>query len=255
MGLLAQERQGNIMEHLQAERKASVADLVGRFAVSEATVRRDLTELEKQGKVVKTYGGAILAEASQIEFSFQDRLSQRVDEKRRIGAHAAALVKSGDAVFLDSGTTTSQVAENLKDRDEITVVTNSLVIAQMLGACHGIRLYIVGGQYRPFSMDMLGPVLNETLKQFAVDIAFLSVDGFHADTGLYASDPGEAEAARAAIGISKRVVIVADSSKGGKKAFAHIGSFEGIDRVVSDKELAHPLREALERAAVLVELV
>ncbi|MEI7633719.1 MAG: DeoR/GlpR family DNA-binding transcription regulator [bacterium] len=253
--MIAQERQSNIIEHLIVARKAPVIELVEKFKVSEATIRRDLTDLEKQGRVIKTYGGAIISETAQLEVSYKDRLSQNADQKRRIGASAAALINPGESVFLDSGTTTTQAAENLRDKENLTVVTNSLVIASMLGHCSGIRLYVPGGTYRPTSMDLLGPIMIETLRKFAVDTAILSVDGFHPDYGLSASDHREAEAAKAAMSIAKRVIIVADSTKGERRAFASIGGFEHIGRIISDSDLRPSVCDNLRRLGVMVDLV
>jgi DeoR/GlpR family transcriptional regulator of sugar metabolism len=257
MGLVAQERQTQIIDYLQIEKKATVAALAHLLVVSEATVRRDLSELEHSGRILKTYGGAILSDSTLFEVSYQERLSKQVAEKQRIGTFAATLVRPGNSVFLDSGTTTSRVAEHLRDQDELTVVTNSLTVAQSLGPCSGVKLYLTGGLYRPSSMDLLGPVMMQSLASFAVDIAFLSVDGFHSEHGISASDQGEAEAARAAMRIAKRVVVVADSTKGEKRAFAMISQFQGtrIDLIVTDTNLRKGAADALRRLGIRVEMV
>ncbi|MCA9449524.1 MAG: DeoR/GlpR transcriptional regulator, partial [Candidatus Omnitrophica bacterium] len=113
MGLVEQERQSLLLEYLKEAKKASVSDLSKDFNVSEATIRRDLTKLERLGFLVKTYGGAILSNSTQYEFSYNERLSRHVEEKERIGKFAATLVKPGESVFLDSGTTTLQIGRHL----------------------------------------------------------------------------------------------------------------------------------------------
>jgi len=255
MGLADRERQLNILDLLQKRRTASVAFLARRFGVSGATIRRDLMKLQDRGHITKTYGGAIVSPSTQSEFSHNQRLTRNIREKQRIGKCAAERIQPGSSIFLDSGTTALQIAENLKERNLVTVVTNGLTIAQTLGSSEGIQLYVVGGRYRPVSCDMVGPTLIAALRRFAVDIAFISVDGFDPEYGMSAADHAEAEVARAAMGIANQKIIIADSSKGRKRAFAWICSISEIDGVISDTALSKQVVEELTQAGVEVELV
>ncbi|MBE7488829.1 MAG: HTH-type transcriptional repressor GlcR [bacterium] len=254
MGYAEENRQAAILNFLRQEKKASVADLSQMFEASEATIRRDLTKLENKGHLVKTYGGALLSTSTQFEFSYNERLLKNVREKKRIGALAARMVKSGLSIFLDSGTTALQIAMNLKHLQELTVITNAVPIVQELAASAGIRLYLLGGCYRPKSQDLVGPILVKNLAQFSVDIAFLSVDGFHVQHGLSASDLSEAEVVQAALKVSKRSVVVADHSKADKRAFAWICPFDDIDLLISDSDLDRRIVDELQQQNIQVDL-
>jgi DeoR/GlpR family transcriptional regulator of sugar metabolism len=254
MGLIEQSRQTAILTFLRQEKKATVAQLADKFAASEATIRRDLTKLEQQGHLVKTYGGALISTSTRFEFSYNERLSKNVREKKRIGAYAARMVKPGDSILLDSGTTTLQIALHLKHLEDLTVVTNALPIVQELAPCPGIRLFLPGGSYRPKSQDLVGPTLVNTLSHFAVDLAFLSVDGFHPQYGLSASDTREAEVIQAALTIAKQSIVVADHSKAGKRAFAWICPLDQVDLLLSDSDLDRQVYEEMLQKGVEVRL-
>ncbi len=254
MGLIEQSRQAAILAFLKQEKKGTVAQLAQKFDASEATIRRDLTKLESQGHLVKTYGGALITTSTQFEFSYNERLSKNVKAKKRIGAYAASLVKPGDSILLDSGTTTLQIALNLKHLNDLTVVTNALPIVQELAPCPGIKVYLPGGCYRPKSQDLVGPTLVNTLSHFSVDIAFLSVDGFHTQHGLSASDTSEAEVVQSSIRIAKQSIVAADHSKAQKRAFAWICPIDQVDLLISDSELDKQVMEELIQAGIRVEL-
>lgn len=254
MGFAEENRQASILTYLRQEKKASVAHLSQMFDASEATIRRDLSKLERKGHLIKTYGGALLSTSTQFEFSYNERLLKNVREKKRIGALAAQMVKPGESIFLDSGTTALQIAVNLKHHQDLTVITNAVPIVQELAASIGIRLYLLGGCFRPKSQDLIGPILIKNLANFAVDIAFLSVDGFHIDHGLSASDLSEAEVVQAALKVSKQSVVVADHSKANKRAFAWICPFEDIHLLISDSDLDRQLVDELRQRDIEVEL-
>ncbi len=255
MGLTDLERQGRILGFLQDNKKATVTELAERLEVSEATIRRDLGKLEKQGHILKTYGGALIVQPTQFEFSYNERLSQHVKEKKAIGACAAGLIQPGNSVLLDSGTTVLRIAEALQDSVGLTVVTTGLPVILKLASNPNIQLYAVGGLFRAKSHDFVGPTLVSNLAMYTVDIAFLSVDGFHPEAGLSASDHSTADAVRAALRIAKRSIVVADSSKGGKRAFARIAAIDEVDMIISDSKLDPSVAEAVQRAGVELMLV
>ncbi|MCA9418740.1 MAG: DeoR/GlpR transcriptional regulator, partial [Candidatus Omnitrophica bacterium] len=250
-----QERQSLLLEYLKEAKKASVSDLSKDFNVSEATIRRDLTKLERLGFLVKTYGGAILSNSTQYEFSYNERLSRHVEEKERIGKFAATLVKPGESVFLDSGTTTLQIGRHLTHLSDLTIVTAGLAIVQELGSHENLKVFVLGGAYRPHSQDLVGPTLIRTLMDFSVDIAFLSVDGFDPNHGLSAADPNEAETVRAANRIASRSVVVCDSSKAGKKAFARICEIDEVDMIITDSGLSPDLKERIDKMNTTLKVI
>jgi DeoR/GlpR family transcriptional regulator of sugar metabolism len=252
MGVADQERQAGIVEYLQEVNKASVAELAKNFTASEATIRRDLTKLERQGHIFKIYGGARI---SKFELSYQERLSKHTTEKKRIGLYAANLVKPDSSILLHSGTTTQKIAENLKQHQNLTVVTSGISILQELATCENICVYLLGGHYRPQTQDLVGSILIDNLKHFAVDIAFLSVDGFDPAYGLSAIDPDQAVVIRDSIKIAKKKIVVADSSKGNRRSLAKICPIEEVDMLISDTGLHKDVVQELKKKGVAVELV
>jgi len=255
MGLSDLERQEAIAEILKDKKKVTVTELAERFGFSESSIRRDLSKLEQKGQAKKVYGGAILASTTQHELDYQERLSRSIREKSAIAASAVKLIHSGQAILLDSGTTALQIAMRLPEAMNLTVVTNGLAIFDVLSGRRGISLFMLAGRYRPSSRDLVGPMLVNAVKQFAVDIAFLSVDGFDARYGLSTTDHEVAEAAQAAMSIAAKRVVVSDSSKGGRRAFAHICGIDEVDVIISDKQLDKDVCNGIREAGVKVVLV
>jgi len=255
MGLSDLERQEAIAQILKDKKKVTVSELARRFGFSESSIRRDLAKLERKGQAKKVYGGAILASSTQHELDYQERLSRSIREKSAIAGYAVKLIRPGQALLLDSGTTAMQIALRLPEAMGLTVVTNGLAIAEALSGHAGLSLFILAGRYRPSSRDMVGPMLVSAIRQFAVDIAFLSVDGFDPVHGLSTTDHELAEAARAAMDIAQQTVVVSDASKGGRRAFASICAIDQVDLIISDKHLDGRICNGIREAGVEVVLV
>lgn len=255
MGLADLERQAAILDYLRKNQRATVSELSELFISSKSTIRRDLARLEEQDYIYKTYGGAVLTQTTQTELNHHDRLSRHLREKKKIAAYAASLIEPNYSVLLDSGTTVLQMLDYIKDIERVTIVTNGLNIANKLITKPGINLYLLGGRLRPQSQDLFGPVLMSSLPNFAVEIAFLSVDGFHPRRGLSASDHSTAEVVRGMLKVAKKRIVLADSSKGGRRAFAQICDFEDIDMIISDSNLEPEIVEDLRAMNVTVHLV
>ncbi len=255
LGLSDLERQEAIAQILKEKRRVIVSDLARRFGFSESSIRRDLSKLEQKGQAKKVYGGAILASSTQHELNYQDRLSRSIREKNAIAGYAVKLVRPNQAILLDSGTTAMQIALRLPESLNLTVVTNGLAIFDALSEREGLSLFMLAGRYRPASRDLVGPMLVNAVKQFAVDIAFLSVDGFDATYGLSTTDHEVAEVTRAAMSIAARRVVVSDSTKGGRRAFANICPITGVDMIISDKQLDPATCTAIRETGVEVVLV
>lgn len=255
MGLSDIERQEAIAQILKEKKKVTVSELARRFGLSESSIRRDLTRLEQKGQAKKVYGGAILASTTQHEPNYQERLSRRLREKSAIAEYAVKMLRPEQAILLDSGTTAMQIALRLPQNMNLTVVTNGLAIFEALCKHKGLSLFMLSGRYRPSSRDLVGPMLVNAVKQFAVDIAFLSVDGFDAEYGLSTTDHEVAEVTQAAMSIATQCVVVCDSSKGGRRAFAKICPINNVDLIISDKHLDREVCNGIRKAGVDVVLV
>ncbi|HOF18666.1 MAG TPA: DeoR/GlpR family DNA-binding transcription regulator [Phycisphaerae bacterium] len=208
-----------------------VRDLAGELAVSEATVRRDLHSLAAEGRVELTHGGAFVARNG--DFSFRSKAMRNVEAKRIIGRLAAELVRDGEQVFLDSGTTCFEMAPHLRRKRGLQVIVNAVRIAEELDA-PGLSVIVLGGQYRPDRMDTVGPMATAALDQLRGYRAFVGTDGLGMDFGLTAGDIESAHLYRLAVRNSREAILLADHSKFRAPSLYRIVEWDAICRVVTD---------------------
>src|SRR4051794_1900312 len=229
-----QDRLGVILERLSTHGSVDVADLSGELSVSQASVRRDLQLLESQQLLTRTHGGAV-ASGVLYELPMRYRGGQRHDAKRAIARYAVGLLgKDVTSVGLNGGSTTTEVARALASRTGLRVVTNALNIAADLAVRTNIELVVCGGSARSQSYELVGPLAEMTLAHLNVDVAFIGVDGLSVTAGLTTYSEMEAHTDRALLAAADRVVVVADSSKLGRRAFARICDIRGITDLVTD---------------------
>jgi DeoR/GlpR family transcriptional regulator of sugar metabolism len=253
---LANSRQARLIQRLQARSYVETQDLCTFLGVSEATVRRDLVELEARGLIRRTHGGALYLNQITKDYSNAERLGQNPAEKAKIGKSAADLVADGDAVFIDAGTTTLQVACHLARRKNLTFVTNGTDILACLAAAGVERLFVTGGEYCDVNHSLTGALAAESIRGFNVDKLFLSVSAVDILRGqINISNPALAEAQRAMIEIAQEVIVVADHSKFTRHALSVIAPLTAVDRIVTDaagRERIGELPEALFRKMMFV---
>ena len=232
-----------LLELLTDSGRVTVEDAAGRLNVSQATIRRDFDQLAQQQMITRTRGGAV-ANGVSYDLPLRYKTARHAGEKGRIGAAAAALVEPGATVGLNGGTTTTEVARALATRADLrgdgvnpalTVVTNALNIAAELTVRQHVKIVVTGGVARPQSYELIGPLATGVLDGLALDIAFLGVDGVDAERGATAHHEGEAAINRLMACRSRRVVVVADSSKLGRYAFARICPLGEVDTIVTDQ--------------------
>lgn len=232
---LSSERQVRLMERLHSRAYAETQDLSAFLGVSQATVRRDLMDLEARGLLRRTHGGAMPLAQITKDFTNSERLGRNTAEKARIGKVAASLVADGDAVFLDAGTTTLQVAMHLLHRHALTFVTNGTDIFGCLVGAGVERLYVTGGEYNEVNHSLTGALAVEAIRRFNVDKLFLSVSAVDLRRGQIAiSHPALAEAQRAMIEIAQQVIVVADHTKFSRNALTVTAPLEAVDVIVTD---------------------
>ena len=233
--LFLQERLDRIATLLEEQGRVSVSDLSERFGVSAVTIRHDLASLEQQGRLVRTHGGAMTRPNPGLEPpAFALRKELHAAEKERIGRAAAALVRDGDAIALDASTTAWQVARHLKERRELTVVTNGLFIALEFVESPGVTVVMPGGSLRAASASLVGDQGLCVLDRYHVQKGFFGAGGFTLDEGLTDTNQYEVELKRRMVEHSKEVIAIVDSSKWGQVTFAPLASIAQLDRIIAD---------------------
>ncbi len=244
--MLPAGRRKAILEVLAKKGFVTVAELGQMFSVSEMTVRRDLAALKEEGLLQRTYGGAVGTDLAFFEVSLNAKMGQFTEQKRRIGRAAAEMVRDGDILLLDSGSTTFEVAKHLKDR-RVTVVTNALNIASELSDCRQIELLVVGGLFRWGAMSLVGPQAESFLREVRVDKLFLGVEGVDVHGGLTVPDTIEAHTKRAMIRSAKQTIVVADHSKLGRNTLTTIAPLSEASVLITGEEADPEIVERLSR--------
>lgn len=233
---------------------ARTAALAEALDVSEETIRRTVKALAKAGLVQRVHGGVYLANTEALT-PVVSRLGKRPEEKARIAAAAAELIPNKSCVFLDVGSTTAFVAENLKNHRDLTVVTNGLHAAQALMNINNNQVFLAGGELRMVESGVFGPDTIAFVERFNIDVAVVSVDGFDPKSGFLLAAAPEAALARAVIARAHRVVVVTDHTKFGQKAPMVACAPEAVDVVVTDRALPESMAKCLARCDVEVIVV
>ena len=240
------ERRQQLTEFLARKGFADLSALVEALEVSESTVRRDLSQLEEEGIVRRTHGGAVFVSDRFSVLNYAARESTAVAEKQAIGKATADLIADGETVLLDGGTTTFQVARHLLTRS-LQVVTNSLPIANLLSSASNIELIFLGGYIYPRTGVALGPLTKQALASLNVNKTIMGVAGV-TDEGLYNANVLMVEAEEIMMQCAESVVLVVDHGKFGKRALARLGGLDSVHTVVSDEGLAAEWRDKVERS-------
>ncbi|MEV6015049.1 MULTISPECIES: DeoR/GlpR family DNA-binding transcription regulator [unclassified Streptomyces] len=247
-----------LLELLLEHGRLDVEEAAARLEVSAATIRRDFDQLAEQQMLVRTRGGAVVHGVS-YELPLRYKTARRASEKERVARAVAGLIGPGEAVGLTGGTTTTEVARALAVRPDLasgspalTVVTNALNIANELAVRPQFKIVVTGGVARPQSYELIGPLADGVLKQITLDVAVLGVVAFDATHGAAAHDEAEAAINRLLCERAERVIVAADSSKLGQRAFARICAADSVDTLVTDTAAAPETIQRFEEAGVAV---
>lgn len=249
--MLLDERRANVLQIVENKGFVSLAELSEQVGVSESTIRRDLEYLDGIGQIRRTRGGAAYVGESLTEF--EDRRTRALPQKQRIAQAAANLIESGEAVLLDGGTTTLEVARLLIGKS-LQVVTNSLPIVNLLVNQPNIELVMIGGYLYPKTGVALGPVAAASLENIHVRRLFVSVGGI-TEKGLFNSNALLVETERKMIDAADELVVVSDSGKLGHSALAHLCPLEVVDRIVTDSGITPDWRKTIENSGVELTVV
>lgn len=245
--MLIPQRQSRLVELLSQRGMSDLESLASELAVSLSTVRRDLEQLEKNGLVSRTHGGAVWLggrEAQNRPYAFDQRMNFLPEPKQAIARLAASLVRPGETILLDGGTTTYHLARELVG-GSFQIVTNSLPIADLFVNDEHVELILTGGLLYPRYAVLLGPVAEKTIAAIHASTLFLSVAGI-SDGAMYNQNLLLVESERRMIEQTQRVVLLIDSSKFGQRALAKLGMLEEIDVVVTDSEISEETRREVE---------
>jgi DeoR family transcriptional regulator, aga operon transcriptional repressor len=252
--LLPEQRRRTILDLLGRQGQISVRDLVDRFSISAVTVRADLDALSASGALVRSHGGAVRQLEPTHDYPLDLKQSVHRAEKVQIGRAAANLVHPGEVVILDSGTTTTEIARQLKIRaiHGITIISNALNVVSELVDATGISVISIGGVLRPVSLSFVGPQAETMLKDLRADRLFLGVDGLDLEYGPTTPDVLEAQLNSLMMTVAKETTVVADFSKLGRRSVSRIGSMDGVHRLITDSKAPEDFIKALRARGIEV---
>lgn len=234
--MLAAERKMRIVDYVRQNRIASVAALAREFQVHEATIRRDLAEIEQEGLLKRTHGGVIVDQGANSEPPFTEREHEQLEQKRRIGKRAAELVEDGDHIILDSGTTTLHIARQLVDRSRITVVTNDMNIAAELRDSRGISVIVTGGVLYHSSYMLNGMFTDRVLSTLHVQKAFIGTPAIHPKHGLTHPEEQLVPTKQGMIRSAQEIIVVADDTKIGKASLHAVAPIRDVHTFITGEE-------------------
>jgi len=250
--LLGEARRSRMLDWLREEGSARVSVLAGAFGVSEVTVRQDLEKLEADGHVVREHGGAFLKSVPDQVRAMALQHQEHRSAKQRIGRAAAALVDDGETIIIDSGSTTTEVAANLFGRRDMTVITNALNIALMLGAEPGFDVHMTGGHFKAPTLSLSGERSADYFRDLYAQKLFLATAALDVDSGLTYPALSDIAVKRAMIESAQTIYLVADSSKIGQRSFCVLGGLDLVHALVTDDGISARDRKAIEAAGVEV---
>jgi len=249
------ERKDQILDLIVRKGRTTVDELIDMFKVSGATIRRDLEFLERQDLITRAHGGAMSKSRVSLEPDFFEEKEKFLEEKKRIGQEAAKLIEEEEVIFLEASTTVLELARNIPNDKNLTVVTNSLDIAQELDGKEGINLIITGGSPRRRTRALIGPLTEATLSQMRIDKAFVGVSALDPTYGITASTLEEAQTRKKIVKASNKIIILSDHSKFGKQNFASVNPVRSIDILITDRRISEEMKVEIERLGVEVRIV
>lgn len=236
--MLPKQRKEKIMELLKEDGSAKVNALAKIFKVTEVTIRQDLEKLEREDLVIREHGGVHIKNVEDQVRNFSLTNQENLKEKALIGQKCAELVKPGDVIILDSGSTTTEIAKELKNINGLTVITNALNIALMLGAQSNIQVVMTGGEFKPPTLSLTGQKAADFFEGLHVQKLFLATAGISLKAGLTYPSISDLVVKKAMIDASETTYVVADSSKFGKSAFASLGALSLVDYIITDENIS-----------------
>ncbi len=245
-----EERHSEIMDNLLKQGSILVTELANIMQVSSVTIRKDLTNLEKEGKLYRSHGRAILINPFTNNRTVTEKEKLNMDEKQLIGIEAAKLITPNDSIVLASGTTIHALARNITPESRLTVVTASLQVAEVLAPLDNVELIQLGGIVRHTSLSVVGKYAEMILSGFSFSKLYLGVDGIDLEFGISTTDMREAEINRTMMQTAQKTIVLADSTKFGRRGFAKISNIEDVDMIITDNRLPMAIRQQVEAMGI-----
>jgi DeoR/GlpR family transcriptional regulator of sugar metabolism len=240
------ERQNKLLTLLEEHGEVSVEELTKQLGSSEATIRRDLTSLENDGKLARTFGGAKTSiKPSLVIERFEKKREKMRVEKEHIAHKAAEFVEPGMIIAIDSGTTTWRLAAALKEKGPLTVITSAMAVIEELGAIEGLSIFCTGGKFRQDNLDFIGASTISSFSKLHADIAFLGADSIIPGKGVFSLDEASADVSRAIVASSDKRVILADHSKINSSGCYLVAQSGEIDYLITDSKLDEDIKNNL----------
>ena len=241
------QRQLAIIDMLQTQDKVSVTELTDALGVSLVTVRQDLKKLEERGVLKRTHGGAVPVVSG---YDISTRMWNHYEAKLRIAQAAASLVSDGETVIVETGSTCSLLARELAAKRGVTIITNSVFLANFVRDCPSMDIVLLGGSFQHDAETNVGPLTKLCLSQFSVDKCFIGADAVSAEMGVTAINLFRAEVARAMVKSARKMIVLATSDKVAANAVASSFPLTAINTVITDKDLSREGQTLLEQAGV-----
>lgn len=248
----ATERHNYIIEVLRQQGSISVMDLAEKLKVSPVTIRKDLTLLEEKKLLYRTHGSAIQANPYINDRHVQEKEKLFPEEKRQIGIYAASLISANDSILIASGTTVHAFAREIHVKEHLTVITAALKVTNILARQKDIDIIQLGGFVRNSSLSVIGNYAEDMLKNFSCSKLFMGVDGIDLDYGLTTTNAMEAQLNRAMMRASQKTIVLADSSKFGRRGFGKICDLDNIEQIITDRNINPAILGALREKGVEV---
>jgi len=235
--MTANHRREKILELIKEDGSAKVVSLAKIFKVTEPTIRQDLEKLEEDGLVIREHGGAYLKNVASNVRAISLAHQENLDKKEAIAQKCVEFIQPGDTIILDSGSTTSEIAKKLKGFRDLTVITNALNIALMIGAEPGIEVIVTGGEFKPPTLSLTGQKAADFFKGINAQKLFLATAGISLKAGLTYPSISDLVVKKAMIEAAEVTYLVADSTKIGKSAFASLGALSLINYIITDEAI------------------
>lgn len=250
-----EERHNFILENLIRQEAIQVSDLATMLDVSSVTIRKDLTELEKENKLYRSHGKAILINPyiNNRTISEKEKLARK--EKDAIGRFAATLIERNDSIIIASGTTVLAFARAIKPIHKLTVVSASLQVSEILGTNEAINVVQLGGSLRTSSLSVVGQSAEAPLSDFSCSKLFIGVDGIDLDFGITTTDIQEASLNKAMMRTAQKTIVLADSSKFRRRGFSKIADIAEIDMIITDSGIPDKIAQSLEENGIELKVV
>lgn len=249
-----EERQSIILELLIQHNSILVTDLATHLNVSSVTIRKDLTDLEREKKLYRNHGKAILIDPYIDNRNVSEKEKLYVEEKRLIGMKAASLITPKDSILIASGTTMHALARSIVPADELTVITASMEVSNILASEKNIYIIQLGGILRHSSLSVVGKYAENILADFSCSKLFIGVDGIDLDFGITTTNMMEASLNRVMMQTAQKTIVLADSSKFGRRGFSKIADMEDVDHIITDSRIPPSTALRLEEMGIEVTM-